>query len=103
MTKGNSREGTLHMLSHYTGNYMLRARGPIEDGSPEQADAQRTELISKLEKLEQIPEVVSCIKYLQGVTWRSHDDVDNFYTFYTETNPREKELGDLIKKLFGHR
>lgn len=96
------RKETLHMLAHYTGNYMLRSRRPIEEGDLERADSQRIELLSKLEKLEQIPEVVSCIKYFTEARWRSHEGVDAFNSFYAEINPNVKDHKDLIKKLFGH-
>ena len=90
------------MLSHYTGSYMFRARDPLEKGNSEQADAQRVELLSKLGTLEQIPEVISCIKYLEKAVWKTHYDVDAFNSFYTENNPGEKEHKDLIKRLFKH-
>ena len=96
------REGALSMLAHYTGNYMLRARGSLNRGELELADKQRAELLAKLRTLGEVPEVVSCIGYLGKTTWKSREDVNAFNEFYTKANPRAKQHKELIKQLFGH-
>ncbi len=86
-------------LSHYVGNWMLKARMNLGEGDVEQADVLRQDLLTKLKGLNADPAVDSCVKYLEKTSWKTPADVEAFQNHYEQVSPTARELEEVLRRL----
>lgn len=87
------------MLSHYVGNWLVKGRFELAKGRPEQADAVRQDLLTKLKGLQADDAVTSCINYLSEHPWRTPDDTDAFQRHYDQADPSSAEMDRVLREL----
>ena len=95
------REGSVDMLAHYVGTYIIKARMALTGmQNVSEAKSARETLIKKLEGLGEHPSITSCLDYLRANPWESIGNVDSFAREYIRLVPTAEDVGNVVKKLF---